>query len=172
MEEQLLKTFARSVTGYFDTLTQTPVQLGTPFLGERGENLAMDFSAIIGISGAFRGNVFYTAPRGKLRAILPLLGEADPALGRGDVGAVAVLDRRGQQLVQRAGTRGEDGDGVAEHVVPFQLERTSRAGEPGHDLLGCETRICGAGHDPTLPHRVEAHTRAIPVNGTSTRLLP
>jgi chemotaxis protein CheX len=78
MEEQLLKTFARSVTGYFDTLTQTPVQLGTPFLGERGENLAMDFSAIIGISGAFRGNVFYTAPRGKLQAILPLLGEAEP----------------------------------------------------------------------------------------------
>ena len=66
MEEQLLKTFARSVTGYFDTITNTPVQLGTPFLGEKDENLALDFSAIIGISGAFRGNVFYTAPRGKL----------------------------------------------------------------------------------------------------------
>jgi chemotaxis protein CheX len=78
MEEQLLKTFARSVTGYFDTITNTPVQLGTPFLGEKDENLALDFSAIIGISGAFRGNVFYTAPRGKLQALLPLLGEHEP----------------------------------------------------------------------------------------------
>jgi chemotaxis protein CheX len=78
MEEQLLKTFARSVSSYFDTITRIPVELGTPFLGEEDENLALDFSAIIGISGAFRGNVFYTAPREKLQALLPLLGEPEP----------------------------------------------------------------------------------------------
>lgn len=78
MEEAILKIFAQSVTRYFATVADGQAVLGTPYLAGEGESAAFDFSAVIGITGTHRGNVYYTAPREKLRALLPLIGEAAP----------------------------------------------------------------------------------------------
>ena len=75
MDESILNIFAASIIRYFTTTTDQPAVMGTPFLGHEDEKVALDFSAIIGISGTYRGNIYYTAPRSKLHALLPLLGE-------------------------------------------------------------------------------------------------
>ncbi len=74
-EEYILKIFANSILRYFVTTTGEAAVLATPFLGSHDEALALDFSAVIGISGSYRGNVYYTAPRDKLKHILKVLGE-------------------------------------------------------------------------------------------------
>jgi chemotaxis protein CheX len=78
MEETILKIFAQSVTRYFDTVADGQAVLGTPYLSGDNESVAFDFSAVIGITGSHRGNIYYTAPREKLHALLPLIGEAAP----------------------------------------------------------------------------------------------
>lgn len=77
MEEDILKVFAQSTARYFETVASGGAVLGTPYLREDDEDVALDFSAVIGISGGYRGSVYYTAPREKLAALLPLLGEGD-----------------------------------------------------------------------------------------------
>src|SRR6478609_8617483 len=78
MEESILNIFAASIIRYFATTTDQPAVMGTPFLGQEDERVALDFSAVIGISGTYRGNIYYTAPRAKLHCLLPLLGEHEP----------------------------------------------------------------------------------------------
>lgn len=78
MEEDILKVFARSTTRYFEEVADGGAALGTPYLRDPEESVALDYSAIIGISGAYRGGVYYTAPRAKLEALLPKLGEKEP----------------------------------------------------------------------------------------------
>lgn len=77
MDESILNIFATSIISYFEKTTGQPAVMGTPFLGESDEKVALDFSAVIGISGTYRGNIYYTSPRDKLHALLPLLGEDD-----------------------------------------------------------------------------------------------
>ncbi len=78
MEEAILKIFAQSVTRYFATVAGGEATLGTPYLNSDRESAAFDFSAVIGITGTHRGNIYYTAPREKLHALLPLIGEKEP----------------------------------------------------------------------------------------------
>jgi len=78
MEETILKIFARSVTRYFATVAEGGAVLGTPHLRAEHEPVAFEFSAVIGITGSHRGNIYYTAPREKLHALLPLIGEVAP----------------------------------------------------------------------------------------------
>ncbi len=91
MEENILKIFALSVTRYFDTVAEGGATLAPPYLGADGEALGLGFSAVIGITGAYRGNIYYTAPRRKLHALLPHLGEtaADDRLCASLVGEIA-----------------------------------------------------------------------------------
>lgn len=77
MDESILNIFSTGIIRYFGTTTHLPAVLAPPFLGRDDENVALDFSAVIGISGSYRGNIYYTAPREKLHALLPLLGEDD-----------------------------------------------------------------------------------------------
>ncbi|MFA6962152.1 MAG: chemotaxis protein CheX [Opitutaceae bacterium] len=78
MEEVILKIFAQSITRYFATVADGAAVLGTPYLSDENESVAFDFSAVIGITGSHRGNIYYTAPREKLHALLPLIGETTP----------------------------------------------------------------------------------------------
>jgi chemotaxis protein CheX len=78
MEETILKIFAQSITRYFATVADGQAVLGTPYLSADNESVAYDFSAVIGITGSHRGNIYYTAPREKLHALLALIGEALP----------------------------------------------------------------------------------------------
>ena len=75
MEEKILKIFADSATRYFSTVTTGAVSLGTPYLREEAEDPALDYAAVIGISGHYRGRVCYTASRQTLHALLPEMGE-------------------------------------------------------------------------------------------------
>lgn len=78
MEEYILKIFAKSITRYFDAVADGGATLGSPYLGGENESAGLGFSAVIGISGTYRGNIYYTASREKLNALLPSLGEAVP----------------------------------------------------------------------------------------------
>jgi chemotaxis protein CheX len=78
MEEDILKIFVQSVTRYFDTIADGGTSFGTPYLGGEPESAGLGFSAVIGITGAYRGNIYYTASREKLHALLPYLGETEP----------------------------------------------------------------------------------------------
>lgn len=78
MQEEILKIFAQSITRYFATITGEDVLLGTPYLSGDNEKVGLDFSAVIGISGSYRGNIYYTATREMLVALLPLIGETKP----------------------------------------------------------------------------------------------
>lgn len=75
MEEKILKIFADSATRYFATVTTGKVSLGTPYLRDKTEDPALDYAAVIGISGHYRGRVCYTASRQTLHALLPEMGE-------------------------------------------------------------------------------------------------
>lgn len=77
MDASVLNIFATSIINYFTKTTGHPAEMGTPFLGHEDEILALDFSAVIGISGTYRGNIYYTAPRPKMQALLAILGEDD-----------------------------------------------------------------------------------------------
>jgi chemotaxis protein CheX len=78
MEEHILKIFSQSITRYFDTVADGGAALGMPYLGGEAETAGLGFSAIIGITGTYRGNIYYTASREKLHALLPRLGETNP----------------------------------------------------------------------------------------------
>jgi chemotaxis protein CheX len=75
MEEKILKIFADSAARYFATVADGSARLGTPYLRDETEDPALDYAAVIGISGHYRGRVCYTASREKLHALLPQLGE-------------------------------------------------------------------------------------------------
>jgi chemotaxis protein CheX len=78
MEEYILKVFSKSIVRYFDAVAGGGAVLGTPYLGGESESAGLGFSAVIGISGSYRGNIYYTASREKLHALLPALGESQP----------------------------------------------------------------------------------------------
>jgi chemotaxis protein CheX len=77
MEEDILKIFARSTERYFSQAAAGGATLGTPYLRDPEEEATLGYSAIIGISGEYRGGVYYTTSREKLDVLLPLLGEAE-----------------------------------------------------------------------------------------------
>ena len=78
MEEYILKVFSKSSLRYFDAVAGPGATLGTPYLGGDNESAGLGYSAVIGISGSYRGNVYYTASKEKLNALLPFLGETKP----------------------------------------------------------------------------------------------
>ncbi len=75
MEEKILKIFADSAARYFATVADSPARLGTPYLRDETEDAGLDYAAVIGISGHYRGRICYTATREKLQALLPQFGE-------------------------------------------------------------------------------------------------
>lgn len=79
MEEEILRIFAASAARYFTEAVHAPASLGTPYLGDidATENIC-EFSAVIGITGNRRGNVYLTAPRALLEKLLRQIGEATP----------------------------------------------------------------------------------------------
>lgn len=77
MEEDIMKVFVQSTANYFDTMAHGGAVLGTPYLRDADEDVALDFSAVIGITGSYKGAIYYTAPREKMQALLPLIGETD-----------------------------------------------------------------------------------------------
>ncbi len=77
MTEQEIRVFINGAAKYFQTVTELPAQIGTPFLKEPADQIISDFSAIIGITGLHRGAVYFTAPRPMVQKLVKQLGETD-----------------------------------------------------------------------------------------------
>lgn len=78
MDESTLRVFAEGVTGFFSQFRHG-AEVAPAYLSEAPRRELLEYTGIIGISGAFRGCVYYTAPADKLRFLLSDLGELDQA---------------------------------------------------------------------------------------------
>jgi chemotaxis protein CheX len=77
LKEAEIRTFIRGVTHYFETSTQQAASVGSPYLVTDGKPGAYDFTGVIAISGARRGIVYFTAPKGMLTVLLMRMQETD-----------------------------------------------------------------------------------------------
>lgn len=77
MSEDKIQIFIDCLVNYFSRSSDTPVTVGTPYLEENRSPQAMDFTGIIGISGGYKGCVYFTAPRVMLKHLILSLGESD-----------------------------------------------------------------------------------------------
>lgn len=74
MGNSKISVFVDGVIHYFDTISDQPARVGTPFLIKNINDYLMDFTGIIGISGNQKGSVFFTAPKSLLVYLLHDLG--------------------------------------------------------------------------------------------------
>lgn len=79
MDEQRVQVFIDGVKNYFRQQTGIAAAVGTPYLSETTARVAYGFTGIIGVSGSYRGCVYYTAPGDLLRDVLLRIGESDVA---------------------------------------------------------------------------------------------
>ena len=77
MTEKNIQAFIDGVLHYFSQTTDTKAVVGTPYLLQNTKHLSFDYTGIIGISGGYRGCVYFTAPSALLRHLLTSLGELD-----------------------------------------------------------------------------------------------
>lgn len=75
MSEQTLQVFIDGVVRFFNHTSDKNVKVGTPYLVENDNPAAYDMTGIIGISGPYRGCVYFTAPRILLKHLLLSIGE-------------------------------------------------------------------------------------------------
>ncbi|MBX3667737.1 MAG: chemotaxis protein CheX [Rhodocyclaceae bacterium] len=79
MDEAQLRIFVSNLQNYFERQTTRAAEVGTPFLGEANALPVFDYTGVIGISGARRGCVYFTAPGDLLRDLLLRVGESNVA---------------------------------------------------------------------------------------------
>ena len=77
MSEETLQVFINGAVNYFKHTTDKDVKVGSPYLIENNSPTAFDFTGIIGVSGPYRGTVYFTAPRALLTHLLLSIGEHD-----------------------------------------------------------------------------------------------
>ena len=77
MSEATLQVFIDGVIRFFEHTNDKNVKVGTPYLVENENPAAYDVTGIIGISGPYRGCVYFTAPRILLKHLLLSIGETD-----------------------------------------------------------------------------------------------
>lgn len=77
-EERRFRVFIESVNRYFNEVNKINIEVGTPYLTESNQMpQASDYTGIIGITGPYRGNVYFTAPTVFLKHLLLTLHEPD-----------------------------------------------------------------------------------------------
>ena len=74
MNDDSLKMFVEGASHYFETVTQKPAVIGAPFLIKDINKYLSDYTGVIGISGNYKGSVFFTAPHSLLRQLLAAIG--------------------------------------------------------------------------------------------------
>lgn len=78
--EEALQVFVTGVTGYFQHTDDKGVKVGSPYLAEEVEPAMHDFTGIIGVSGPYRGSVYFSAPKLLLTHLLMSMGETNTSL--------------------------------------------------------------------------------------------
>jgi len=77
LKESEIRTFVDGATRYFEVSAQQAATVGSPYLVTDGNPGAYDYTGIIGISGARKGIVYFSAPRGMLAVLLMRMHETD-----------------------------------------------------------------------------------------------
>jgi chemotaxis protein CheX len=77
VDEKQLKVFVDIVQNYFAQQTDREPEVSTPYLGQPQNLPVSDYTGVIGVSGAKRGCVYFTAPAALLREVLTRAGETD-----------------------------------------------------------------------------------------------
>jgi chemotaxis protein CheX len=77
LRETELRTFVDGTINYFETSVQQAATVGSPYLVTDGKPGAYEYTGVICISGARRGIVYFTAPRGMLTVLLMRMQETD-----------------------------------------------------------------------------------------------
>jgi chemotaxis protein CheX len=78
--ENALHVFVDGVIHYFEHTDDKGVKVGSPYLADEVEPAMHDFTGIIGVSGPYKGSVYFSAPRLLLTHLLMSMGEADTGL--------------------------------------------------------------------------------------------
>ena len=76
-KESEIRTFVDGTTTYFEVTAQQAASVGSPYLVTDGNPGAYEYTGVIGISGARKGMVYFTAPRGMLTVLLMRMQETD-----------------------------------------------------------------------------------------------
>ncbi|HNE01896.1 MAG TPA: chemotaxis protein CheX [Plasticicumulans sp.] len=77
LNETQLKVFVDHATHYFSAFAQEPAIVRVPYLISHDESLVYDYTGVIGVSGAFRGCVYFTAPARMMQYLLMTQGETE-----------------------------------------------------------------------------------------------
>jgi chemotaxis protein CheX len=77
LKEEEIRTFIEGTTNYFETSAQQAASVGSPYLVTDGKPGAYEYTGMIGITGARKGIVYFTAPRGMLTVLLMRMQETD-----------------------------------------------------------------------------------------------
>jgi chemotaxis protein CheX len=75
--ETELRTFIDGTVRFFETLTTQAASVGSPYLVTDGKPGTYEFAGVIEVSGARKGMVYFTAPRGMLAVLLMRMQETD-----------------------------------------------------------------------------------------------
>jgi chemotaxis protein CheX len=76
-KEAEIRTFIEGTTAYFEASAQQSATVGSPYLVTDGKPGAYEYTGVISITGARRGVVYFTAPRGMLTVLLMRMQETD-----------------------------------------------------------------------------------------------
>ncbi|HLW24452.1 MAG TPA: chemotaxis protein CheX [Steroidobacteraceae bacterium] len=77
LKEAEIRTFVEGAMSYFEVSAQQAATVGSPYLVTDGNPGAYDYTGVIGISGARKGIVYFSAPRGMLAVLLMRMHETD-----------------------------------------------------------------------------------------------
>lgn len=75
MNESEVQVFINGARRYFDTITESLPDIGTPYLTSKDGIPVLDYTGIIGVSGTRKGCVMIAAPRIMLHHLLMSAGE-------------------------------------------------------------------------------------------------
>ena len=76
-KEAEIRTFIEGTTNYFEISARQTASVGSPYLVTDGKPGAYEYTGIISISGARKGIVYFSAPRGMLTVLLMRMQETD-----------------------------------------------------------------------------------------------
>ncbi|MDP9082182.1 MAG: chemotaxis protein CheX [Pseudomonadota bacterium] len=77
LKEAEVRTFIEGTTHYFETSAQQAASVGSPYLVTDGNPGNYEYTGVIAVSGARKGIVYFTAPRGMLTVLLMRMQETD-----------------------------------------------------------------------------------------------
>lgn len=91
MNENEVQVFINGAKRYFDTITESIPEIGTPYLTSQEGIPVLDYTGIIGVSGTRKGCVMISAPRIMLHHLLMSAGERqiDEEMVQDSVGELA-----------------------------------------------------------------------------------